>query len=52
MDGYIEQIIFQFAMCGLCFFIHVVEYIIVVAKIVTLCNQNWMTFFAFHLQIL
>jgi hypothetical protein len=49
-------------MYGLCFFIHVVEYIIVVAKkiilvakIVTLssidgCNQNWMTLFAFHLH--
>jgi hypothetical protein len=49
-------------MCGLCFLIHVVEYIIVivkkfivVAKIITLssingCNQNWMTLFAFHLH--
>jgi hypothetical protein len=44
-------------MCGLCFFVHVVEYIIVVAKnfvvvakIVMLCNQNWMTLFAFHLH--
>jgi hypothetical protein len=48
-------------MCGLCFFVHVVEYtievaktFIVVAKIITLssideCNQNWMTLFTFHL---
>jgi len=49
----------KFAMCGLCFFIHVVEYIIVVAKkfivvakIVMLRNQNWMTLFAFHLHFL
>jgi hypothetical protein len=49
-------------MCGLCFFVHVVEYIVVVAKtfivvvkITTLssineCNQNWMTLFTFHLH--
>jgi hypothetical protein len=49
-------------MCGLCFFVHVVEYIIVVAKkfivvakIVILssingCNQNLMTLFTFHLH--
>jgi hypothetical protein len=48
-------------MCGLCFFVHVVEYtiaivktFIVVAKTTTLssineCNQNWMTLFIFHL---
>jgi len=47
-------------MCGLCFFVHVVEYIIAVAKkfiVVTKttmlssingCNQNWMTLFTFH----
>jgi hypothetical protein len=49
-------------MCGLFFFVHVVEYIIVVAKkfIVVVktimlssideCNQNWMTLFTFHLH--
>jgi hypothetical protein len=49
-------------MCGLCFFVHVVEYIIAVAKtfIIVLkttiissineCNQNWMTLFTFHLH--
>jgi hypothetical protein len=49
-------------MCGLCLFIHVIEYIIVVAQtfIVVLkttmlssingCNQNWMTLFIFHLH--
>jgi hypothetical protein len=42
-------------MCGLYFFVHVVEYIIAVAKITTSssidgCNQNWMTLFTFHLH--
>jgi hypothetical protein len=49
-------------MCGLCFFVHVVEYTIVVAKtfivivkITTFssidgCNQNWMTLFTFDLH--
>jgi hypothetical protein len=49
-------------MCGLCFFFHVVEYIIIVAKTfiiiaktITLlsineCNQNWMTLFILHLH--
>jgi len=49
-------------MCGLCLFIHVVEYIIivvkkliVVAKTIMLssidgCNQNWMTLFTFQLH--
>jgi hypothetical protein len=52
----------KFVMCGLCFFVHVVEYIIaiakpfiVVAKTTMLssfdgCNQNWMTLFTFHLH--
>jgi hypothetical protein len=60
MDGYIEKTIVQFeiakfAICGLCFFVHVVEYIIIVAKTTTFssideCNQNWMTLFTFHLH--
>jgi hypothetical protein len=49
-------------MCGLCFFVHVVEYTIAVAKtfiVVTKtirlssndeCNQNWMALFTFHLH--
>jgi hypothetical protein len=49
-------------MCGLYFFVHVIEYTIVVAKtfiIVTKitmlssidgCNPNWMTLFTFHLH--
>jgi hypothetical protein len=49
-------------MCGLCFFVHVVEYIIavgktfiVVAKTIMLssidgCDQNWMTLCTFHLH--
>jgi hypothetical protein len=49
-------------MCGLYFFVHVVEYkialaktFIVIAKITTLssidgCNQNWMTLLSFHLH--
>jgi len=42
-------------MCGLYFFVHVVEYIIIVAKTTMLssingCNQNWMTLFTFHLH--
>jgi len=49
-------------MCGLCFFVHVVEHIIVVAKTFIVivktttlssidgCNQNWMTLFTFHLH--
>jgi len=49
-------------MCGLYFFVHVVEYtiaiaknFIVVTKTTTLssidgCNQNWMTFFTFCLH--
>jgi len=65
MDGYIEGItteITKFVMCGLCFFVHVVEYTIAIAKtfiiivkITTLSsidgfNQNWMTLFTFHLH--
>jgi hypothetical protein len=67
MDGYIERMIVQFeitkfAICGLCSFVHVVEYFIVVAKTFIVvaktttlssideCNQNWMTFFTFHLH--
>jgi hypothetical protein len=54
----------KFAMCGLYFFVHVVEYIItivktfiIVAKTTMLssideCNQNWMTLFTFHLIFL
>ncbi len=50
-------------MCGLCFFVHVVEYSIAVAKtfiIITKtitissineCNQNWMTFFSLFIYI-
>jgi len=49
-------------MCGLYFFVHVVEYVsaivktfIVVANTTMLssidgCNQNWMTLFIFHLH--
>jgi len=42
-------------MCGLYFFVHVVEYIIIFAKTTMLssingCNQNWMTLFTFHLH--
>jgi len=49
-------------MYGVCFFVHVVEYTIVVAKIFIIvakttmlssidgCNQNWMTLFTFHLH--
>jgi len=49
-------------MCGLCFFVHVIEYTIAIAKkfIVIIkitmlssidgCNQNWMTLFTFHLH--
>jgi hypothetical protein len=52
----------KFAICGLCFFVYVVEYKLqlknlsfVVAKTTTLssideCNQNWMTLFTFHLD--
>jgi hypothetical protein len=52
----------KFAMCGLCFFVHVVEYtiaiaktFIVVAKTTTLSsideyNQNWLTLFTFHVH--
>jgi hypothetical protein len=52
----------KFAICGLCFFVHVVELLLqlknlsfVVIKIITLasmneCNQNWMTLFTFHLH--
>jgi hypothetical protein len=64
MDGYIESSIeiAKFVMCGLRFFFHVVEYIIIVAKTfiiiaktimlssVNECNQNWMTLFIFHLH--
>jgi hypothetical protein len=37
MDGYIEKDnnpieIVKFSMCGLCFFVHVVEYTITIAK--------------------
>jgi len=52
LKGFNPIEIAEFAMCGLCFFIHVVEYIIVVAKIVPLHNQNWMTLFTFHLHFL
>jgi hypothetical protein len=49
-------------MCGLCLFVHVVEYIItivktfiIVTKIIMLssideCNQNWMTMSTFPLH--
>jgi hypothetical protein len=49
-------------MCGLCFFVHVVEYTITVAKTFIVVakttmllsidgyNQNWMTLFTFHLH--
>jgi hypothetical protein len=52
----------KFAIYGLYFFLHVIEYIIVVAKTfivvtktttlssINLCNQNWMTLFTFHLH--
>jgi hypothetical protein len=45
----------KFVMCSLCFFVHVVEYIIVVAKTTMLssfngCNQNSMILFTFHLH--
>jgi len=50
----------KFVMCGLCFFVHVVKYIIAVAKTFIVVakttmlssiegsNQNWMTLFTFH----
>ncbi len=52
----------KFAMCGLCFFVRVIEYtitiaktFIVITKTITLssideCNQNWMTLFTFQLH--
>jgi hypothetical protein len=52
----------KFVMFGLCFFVHAVEYtiivtrtFIIVAKIIMLssnngCNQNWMTLFISHLH--
>jgi hypothetical protein len=52
----------KFAICGLCFFVHVVEYTIAVEKpficsckkiilsSIDECNQNWMTLFTFHLH--
>jgi hypothetical protein len=45
----------KFVMCGLCFFVHVVEYTIAIAKTTMLssfdgCNQNSMILFTFHLH--
>jgi hypothetical protein len=52
----------KFVMCGLCFFVHVIEYTIVVAKTFIVvakttmlsslngCNQNSMILFTFHLH--
>ncbi len=63
MDGDKSLIeITNLAMCALRFFIHVVEYIITIAKkfiviakttmlsSINGCNQNWMTLFIFHLH--
>jgi hypothetical protein len=68
MDGWVHFFfknpieIIKFAMCGLYFFVHVIEYtiaitkkFIVIIKITMLssidgCNQNWMTLFTFHLH--